>query len=171
MPKRILAAILISLQLACAKVPPLPAGQLDVQFSGMWGKQPNMVIQKQPYPFLIRLVGFVPPEAFQLLVTSQYGDLIAQSPIKYQDPMQLNPVRHYQFYQVLTQESCNAILAMELKKSGMEGADGLSIMESSPQDINTILVRFTAKVVNIQAQTLASESYVIHVHCGSGLSG
>lgn len=163
MVKNILAVLCVSL--ACSKtVPPVP-GHLGVQFAGMWKTQPVMRVQDQPYPFLVRLTGFIPPEAYMLVVENNYGHLIASSPIKYQDVMQANPIRNYQFGQRLQRQGCDWLrnqTERDLKPRGdlkLEYTDG-------PQ---TYQVVYIAKVITQTKKVLAQASYTVNIHCQTAM--
>jgi hypothetical protein len=161
MVRQLLAALLLCVCSHCTKVQPFVPGELGIQFSGMWRGQPHMKIHPQPYPFLVRLTGFIPPEAYAVLVENSYGQPVAQSAIMFNDVMQINPVRNYQFHQVLNHKSCESLRELELKKQE-EDDSKLTIEQSAP---NLYSVDLNARVATQAGKMLAQATYTIHLHC------
>ena len=146
----------------CAKQPTVP-GVLEVHLSGMWGTMPNMIVRKEPYPFLARLTGYVPSEAFMVIVTNEFGNVIASAPIKYQDPMQTNPVRNYQFRQTISQRICTILADKPMKPDNI--VEELDTYEGRGRLTLDYNVEFTARVVTQERKTLAEGSYTLLIHC------
>lgn len=162
----LVALSLICVLIGCTKVAPVPPGTLEIHFSGIWGTAPNMISQREPYPFLVRLSGFVPSRAFMLVVSNEQGHMVASSVIKYRDPMQINPVRNYQFHQTVNRESCNTLEDRAISRESPESSK-LHVQDLYDSDREDYRVKLTAEVVTQDKKVLAKKSYVTLIHCAS----
>jgi len=91
-----MVAVLLLLA-SCARTP--DPGHLEIQFTGQWVGAPRIQATGAltQHLFMARLTGYVPPEAYKVVVFNPWGERMAESPLLWRDVMEVIPQRSYTF--------------------------------------------------------------------------
>ena len=162
MPLRWLVYTLLLLApIRCASHVPDAPGELGLQFTGMWQGAPqiNVTFQQKNYAFMVRMTGYVPPEAEHIVIRNAGSEMVKWD-IQWLDIMQTSPQRKYSAIWPLTVEGYYAIQNRTLQDRGTEDV-------FNPKDSlsSGIRLQLHAEVHSQDEKVLAAETLFVHITC------